>query len=574
MKKGIFVWFMFMVLAFGLASCRHGGEYMGKLQKIDSLMEDHPQAAYDSLCLYGKAVGHGSSQEVSMRYRLLMAKAQNKLYLTMPSDSSFQEVVDYYESKGTSNDKMAAHYLMGCIYRDQHESPRAIQCYQEAVECADTLSKDCDYNLLVGIYGQMADIFTQQGLRQEAYDANLKYSVTALKVNDINNYFVGKEQMAALSYSVGDTSKAESQLKACMTLYKKYGMEEKAAGTAPLLADIYLKRKQYGTAYRYMQLFEHKSGLYKNGDVSKGREYYYHVKGQYYLGINQLDSAKIFFQKLNAAGYHFEASKGLLAVYRKLKDWDHVDQYADLCERGMDGILKKNQTNAVLHASQMYDFHHIQRMMDKQILQKEQLYGKLLALTLVILVLTILGVYFIKLFRKKLSQQQVELSQSQEMLSLRKKEMELLNDRYLGISNELQQYRQKLLRMNSTEKTVIIDGNVIYEQFKKKGSGQNMRKFPTDASWKKLSNVMAEYFPLFYDMVTNKSGKKLSTMELRVAMLTRLHFSNSEMANVFDTSPASISNAKQGANEKMYGEKNAISLFQNMLGSAVLVSEE
>lgn len=24
---------------------------MGKLQKIDSLMEDHPQAAYDSLCL-------------------------------------------------------------------------------------------------------------------------------------------------------------------------------------------------------------------------------------------------------------------------------------------------------------------------------------------------------------------------------------------------------------------------------------------------------------------------------------------------------------------------------------------
>ena len=132
MKKGIFLLFTFIACALVLASCTQSDGYMRKLQQVDSLMNYNPQAAYDSLCLYGKEVEREKSQKTSMRYRLLMAKAQNKLFLAMPSDSAFQEVVDYYESKGNSNDKMAAHYLMGCIYRDQKEAPRAIQSYQVA----------------------------------------------------------------------------------------------------------------------------------------------------------------------------------------------------------------------------------------------------------------------------------------------------------------------------------------------------------------------------------------------------------------------------------------------------------
>ena len=63
---------------------------MSKLQSIDSLMEQNPQAAYDSLCLYKKQMMEDSPRKVEMRYRLLTAKAQNKLYLEMPSDSVFR----------------------------------------------------------------------------------------------------------------------------------------------------------------------------------------------------------------------------------------------------------------------------------------------------------------------------------------------------------------------------------------------------------------------------------------------------------------------------------------------------
>ena len=208
MKKGIFLLFTLIACALVWASCTQSAGYMRKLQEVDSLMEPHPQAAYDSLCLYGKEMERSKSQKISMRYRLLMAKVENKLYLDMPSDSAFQEVVDYYESKGTSNDKMTAHYLMGCIYRDQQEAPKAIISYREALEFADTLSHECDYLILLSIYGQMADVFRMQYLHQEAIKAFQKYSYYSFRANKTDEYIRGIAFMAAEYYEQGDTLKA------------------------------------------------------------------------------------------------------------------------------------------------------------------------------------------------------------------------------------------------------------------------------------------------------------------------------------------------------------------------------
>ena len=77
----------------------------------------------------------------------------------MISEKQFQSVTDYYDRNGTSNEKMLAHYLMGCIHRDQNDAPKTIECFQNAIECADTLDRECDHSTLMRIYGQMANIF-------------------------------------------------------------------------------------------------------------------------------------------------------------------------------------------------------------------------------------------------------------------------------------------------------------------------------------------------------------------------------------------------------------------------------
>ena len=58
--------------------------------------------------------------------RMLKVKAQNKLSMQLPSDSSFMEVVSYYDRHGSPNDRMLSHYLLGSIYRDMNEAPMAL----------------------------------------------------------------------------------------------------------------------------------------------------------------------------------------------------------------------------------------------------------------------------------------------------------------------------------------------------------------------------------------------------------------------------------------------------------------
>ena len=68
-----------------------------------------------------------------MRYELLLAEAQNKLCHSFTTDSVLREVVRYYDRHGSANDRLRSRYVLGCAYRDLHEAPRALECYQDAI---------------------------------------------------------------------------------------------------------------------------------------------------------------------------------------------------------------------------------------------------------------------------------------------------------------------------------------------------------------------------------------------------------------------------------------------------------
>ncbi len=53
------------------------------------------------------------------------------------SAADVQPYIDYFDRHGEPNDQMLAHYLLGRAYHEQGEAPMALQCYQQAIECAD-----------------------------------------------------------------------------------------------------------------------------------------------------------------------------------------------------------------------------------------------------------------------------------------------------------------------------------------------------------------------------------------------------------------------------------------------------
>ncbi len=129
----------------------------------------------------------GGGQYSEMRQRLDALNALNRAdsVLTATERDEAQALADYFDSHGTPNDQMLAHYLLGRCYADMREAPMALHCYQEAITRADTTSKDCDFAQLSRVYGQSASIFYQQGLYRNQLEYENLASNYAWRGNDI-----------------------------------------------------------------------------------------------------------------------------------------------------------------------------------------------------------------------------------------------------------------------------------------------------------------------------------------------------------------------------------------------------
>ncbi len=51
----------------------------------------------------------------------------NRNYIPITTDSLLLQATAYFDSHGTPNERLRAHYLLGCAYRDMGEAPQAIE---------------------------------------------------------------------------------------------------------------------------------------------------------------------------------------------------------------------------------------------------------------------------------------------------------------------------------------------------------------------------------------------------------------------------------------------------------------
>lgn len=581
MKKREFVllrYSVFFTLLYILVGCTENRVQMQRLQVIDSLMEAHPQAAYDSLCRFDSLEMGNASRTVVMKQRLLMAKAQNKLYLSMPTDSIFQEVVDYYDSKGSDNEKMQAYYLVGCVYRDQKDAPKAMMSYKKAIECADTLRKECDYKVLFGIYGQMADIYRYQYLHKQSIECYKKYSYYAAKANNMASYIQGFELIASEYYALGDTLKAVEQIKKGYRQYKAHGMRQDAAQMLPTLIYVCLQRAQYQQAHYYMDIYEKESGLFdKNNNILTGREHYYKAKGMYFLGINRIDSAEYYYRKLGRYGFKYETAQGLLAIYRICLNSDSIKKYSVLCEQEMDKILNGTQANAVVQAASLYDYSRLQQKINKEKLSKvRNKYLALLFVFILSLVFIILVRHYKRIKRKmaeelnKANKDYVMIAQKMKKACEDLKMLQVDKEAFIQQKQEevsslqatLHKYKEKYDLLDLADKNNALLASDVVVRFKEMATQKRNGKKAQENDWQELRLIFQQKLPLLFEKMRTS---KLSPQELKVCMLVYLTMDNTEVATLIDTTTKTVNNAKQKVNNKIFGDKSASSLYKNLL---------
>ena len=169
-----------------------------------------------------------TGQRTRMEQVIREAKEQNKNYIPFTTDSLLREAVDYYDRHGTANERLRARYLLGCAYRDLHEAPLAIITWEDAIACADTLSADCDYDVLSRVYAQMSYVYHRQLLFSNEIRCLKKYSQTSWLAKDTFYAINALNLLGGTYISMNKRDSAERILERVQNLYRKYGYHQEA----------------------------------------------------------------------------------------------------------------------------------------------------------------------------------------------------------------------------------------------------------------------------------------------------------------------------------------------------------
>ena len=464
-----------------------------------------------------------------------------------------QPYVRFFDKHGTANDKMLAHYLLGRAYHEDGDSPMALECYQHAIESADTADTHCDFSQLSRVYAQKAAIFFYQDLYRQQIE-HLKQSVRyAWMAHDTLAALMSYEQ-EALSYErIGKSDSSIYIIEDVAAKFEEYGHSSDAAISLGLAVGMLMDKGDYQKAKRYMDLYESKSGYFDSQkNIETGREIYYKEKGMYYLNTNRLDSAEYYFRKELHDGLDYNnknaAAMGLALLYEKQHRSDSVAKYALYAYAMNDSLCAHKVTSTVEQIQSLYNYTRHQEIAKKEreraAREKSKWEYSLLLLLLLGFSATLI-IYRMNTERKK---QKMMYAHSLDIIEQTQSELLLLRsnaDHYEELIAEKEQQLEKLLQeIQNYKGSVKRENNVADKHIRESAIYQSLLK----KQGKKLSilelrechRLIIENLPQLNSLLLSKQYK-LNEKEFNVCILFRLGFKSKEVSNMLDVTQGRIS---------------------------------
>ena len=596
---------VYIIMVVGMfLSCSEGREHAEMLDCIDTLMNNHPDSALQMLDSLRSEKPHWSKSQ-RMRYDLLHLKAENKSFVPLTSDSIAKDLVSYYDTWGNANERMMAHYLLGCVYRDMGDSPRAIDAYQKAISQADTTVKDCDFYTLSCIYAQMGGAYHKQLLFTNEINARRLSSHFAYYSKDTLQIIFNLSKSAGAYLLLNKKDSAEALLKKVWYLYQQGHYVQETLQSSTSLMFLYVQEpNKYYEAKKLMDEYEAKSILFDNNhELSGARRQYYYYKGLYFEGIQNLDSAEYYYRKVYRPEMSFVAKapmyKGLLSVFTKRHQTDSIVKYAQLyCEANDSSIAIKDQELTVQMAA-TYNYSLYQ----KEALENESKANKTRTFLISFIFFVILvAIILWKRYQSTKKQKQLEIEDlkaehvratdeysrnlytmqllaktHQQDLDLMQKDNAEHESRITELKKEnhrleivIKRIEQKNGISQYLENTTNFMHSAIVRRLKElEDIPLSMIK---EEEWTELEKETRKYFPnLLLDL---HNAPKTTKQKIRVCLLVILKVPDSCIANWMDLKPSRISNIKSDLNGMLFGDDSARTLCNNLRQKYNIISSE
>lgn len=554
------------------AACSGNSKYDDLMQRADSIMEVDDDSAMVAIQMLDgvKSQLPEFTQAQKMRYELLRHKAMNKACITFTSDSVMKEVVDYYDHHGSANERMLANYVLGCVYRDLHEAPMALEYYNKATEQADTTAADCDYGTLYRVYSQMGFLFSKQYLPYQelnAFDKAEKYAYLAKDtLNAIINY---QNKGEAYGYLGKKDSVIASNLQAAK-LFKKHGNDYAAAIAFGCNYDYYIEKKDSINAKKAFEAYS-STGYEGNSNYEDAKAYVLYQKGTYYLFVNKQDSAydnlSLSFKICKSYSIKAATTKALAQYYAKVNQPAMAMKYALQSSEYNDSDLIEARKTQLQQVQAMYDYSR-----NQEIARRAELKAKrstqmnyMIVFACVVLFLFLSYVYRKQLALKKkriaasklvyedclLKLKRLQEEKAQLVAEKDKKLAQIITEKENAISklvSEIHDIQNRYSLSSMSDAYLVLKNSSIYKKI------QCIEAHPleemTEEDWTELADTVEELIPNFIPMLKNR----VSDRDYRICLLIRLGIPASLMARLLNLSDAAISKSRKTMLKKLCGK--------------------
>ena len=576
----------FFALLTGCSGKRAGEHPLAELVRAESVMFDHPDSALHILEAMPMPSARRDKENHAL-WCLLVTQAQYKQVMRIPSDSLVRIAYDYYKPTDNARRKAMSALYMGNINYELGNIEEAIQYYLEG---KTEVEKTDDYKTGYLIMSSLADLYLFRDLADYALDACTKAYAYAVKDSNKRYQMASLKFLARCHCIADELPKAIEIYQKCSEIALEFGSTGYYYQIQSELALVYTNSGEAQKSQNLVKSFPKKF-------------YPLLLAGTNYFRLNQYDSAYYYLNKALLNTDNVYTKQDAYRILYKLGDTPkyrkYLKTYCDSLLFYTDSVMSLDKGKEIIAYKEKYDHQKLITEQQRLKLEKAEAQRVLIIVTLclVIIISVLVYLYQKRLVRKettirlqseqlqayllqlhenesRLQQNRRYLDELKEQLSrhdsdaeerhVQQEQMARLeseNGRLLITIDDLQQrigdYASRLrdarkdveqlrslseesLKLKENERRLtdyVVDSHKLVSGLRKKS------RVLSDSEWEELMQLCTTAWGDFISRLL-ACCPQLTEQELRLCVLIRLRFNNTQLASIFAVSPASISQKK------------------------------
>lgn len=523
---------LIMTLCLFVLSCNREVTHL-ELDAVDSLCNVEPQEALELLDAYRTVIDR-ASRSARMRYALLQTKARDKAFVSHTSDSVMKVVVEYYHDHGTANQQLEAMYYLGSVYRDMHDSPRALKWYLEASQWGEQHITEVDSMILRNVYAQLGAIYLKQNYFTKALEAGKReFALSNDAAYDPRTYM--DLATGYVRAGVADTGLYYYN-KAFDIILEQHSERKHIDILAGQLVQLSMNLNNQAEAKRRLNIIRKYPELDSINNVSYGL-------GSYYSNFGPKDSAiyyqRIALQKIPDISVKLGAARYLANLYWFVGPKDSMYYYSWLNVQLIDSLYRQQQWQQTKLVQNEFEYRRNREAEEEAYRQAAEAKQRSMTYGIVGLV----GLYVLVLMMWIRERRAKKVIQRQET------EIELREEQ-LHHAREINEDLSSRWDMEAKKREVVeVDLSEIKEALQKRAAGYNVGRSKKELI-KMMFQLIDRTYPDFGTDIRNRIPKILKD-DLNIIYMKKLGLSTNEIAIILKIDRSTVYRHLQSIEEQL-----------------------